>query len=466
MQPVAPYFESCTTGTDVFVLKLNSDGDFNWARQVGGNGFDEAVAITLGSGESVYVAGEYVSEFNVPVDFDPTAGTFFMTPLAGAGAFMLKLDADGNFFWAKQWYSSSIGAAGCGIRDADFHPLSLAIDGSGNVHCTGDFGSTVDFDPNPGIYSVGTLSNAAFVMKLNSDGEFQWARALNNSGNHAYGKDVIVGSNGHVYSVGLFDGTIDFDPGTGTKNLKAPGGSGPSGIGPSDAYVWVLNSLGNYIWAGQLGGNTSDFATSIDLDGTGNIYVSGAFTGTADFNPGIAKNTLKAAGDGDIYVTKLTTTGSYIWAIRLGGTSADYATALDVDIAGAILTTGTFQGTADFDPSSITYPLTSLGLTDAFVHKMSQSGGAFAPPSLPQEPEVIRATLFPNPTEDVLNVDVGRHAEHVNIQLFNLNGQLLLEKTQVSGRIISLDVSAFPGGMYMINLQEGSTSTLMRVVKN
>ena len=433
MESEGPYHESCVHWGDVFVLKLSPDGDFTWAKQVGGNGNDEAAAIALGSGEEVYVAGEYVSEGNEPVDIDPGDGTFLLTAISGSAAFLLKLNTDGDFMWAKQWYSSGLFAYGCGLRDALVHPLSLIVDGTGNVYCTGDFGFSVDFDPDQGVYSIGANSNAAFVMKLNSNGGLIWVRALNNSGSHAYGKDVAVGSNGNVYSVGLFDGTIDFDPGAGTKNLKTVGSSGPSGIGPSDAYVWVLNSFGNYVWAGQLGGNTDDAARSVDLDGADNIYVTGTFTGTADFNPGSAKNTLKSAGGTDIFITKLTANGGYAWAVRIGGTSGEYVYALDVDVSGSISTTGVFQGTADFNPSSATSNLTSLGGNDAFVLKLSQ--GAVL---RPDDTEIVsRSTtfdmkLYPNPaSERAYFYFTSEGLQPYTLILTDMTGKIVLYQTCV-----------------------------------
>ena len=92
------------------------------------------------------------------------------------------------------------------------------------------------------------------------------------------GYSVTVDSSGNIYTTGLFQGTVDFDPGAGTANLTSNGNK--------DAAVLKLDSSGNYVWAKSFGGTRMDFAWSVAVDSSGNVYTTGYFNGTVDFDPG------------------------------------------------------------------------------------------------------------------------------------------------------------------------------------
>ena len=124
------------------------------------------------------------------------------------------------------------------------------------------------------------------------------------------------------------------------------------------------------------GGTSSDLSSSIAVDSSGNIYTTGYFQGTVDFDPGVGTTNLISTGDYDVFVSKLDSTGALLWAKSFGGTSADLSSSIAVDNSGNIYTTGYFQGTVDFDPGVGTTNLTSAGGDDVFVLKLSSSGDA------------------------------------------------------------------------------------------
>ena len=94
---------------------------------------------------------------------------------------------------------------------------------------------------------------------------------------------------GNVYTTGWFGGTADFDPGAGTSNLTS--------VGSKDIFVSKLDSAGNFVYARQLGGTQpGDFRNiPIAVDGSGNVYTTGPFTGTVDFDPGAGTSNLTSA---------------------------------------------------------------------------------------------------------------------------------------------------------------------------
>ena len=98
----------------------------------------------------------------------------------------------------------------------------------------------------------------------------------------------------------------------------------------------------------------------------------GYFLGTCDFDPGPGTYDLTSPGGEDVFVSKLDSTGSFVWAARLGGASTDIARGVASSAAGNVHTVGYFLGTADFDPGPGIYELTADS-ADAFVSKLGPS---------------------------------------------------------------------------------------------
>ena len=339
---------------DVFVLKLDSTGTFVWAKRLGGSSHDSANAVTLDAGGNVYTVGLFSST----VDFDPGAGTFNLTaPLSSAAnAFISKLDGAGNFVWAKQ-----LGGSG------DTYAVNVAVGASGNVYTVGWFevDAPADFDPGPGTFNLTPGGGEAdpFVSKLDSAGNFVWAKQLGGTSASDFAYGVAVDASDSAYAVGRFQGTGDFDPGPGTLNLTS--------AGIDDAFIAKLDAAGNSLWAKRLGGTDFDFAIGVAIDAGGNVYTAGGFSTTVDFDPGAGTFNLTSAGDLDVFVSKLDGSGNFVWARRLGGTAAESAEAAAVGVGGNLYTVGYFGGTADFDPGVGTFNLTSAGLEDVFVSKLA-----------------------------------------------------------------------------------------------
>lgn len=328
---------------------------FNWAKGMGGSNQDFGLAVAVDGSGNVYSTGY----FQGTVDFDPGGGTYNLTSLGVSDVFISKLDANGNFVWAKQ-----IGGTYC-CDEAK----SIAVDISGNVYVTGTFGSTVDFDPNAGVFNMSAASGDAFILKLSGAGNFVFARELGNGVNPVYPQSIVVDGLGNIYTTGMFWSTADFDPGAGTVNMTPAGG-----LNDYDVYVSKLNSSGNFVWAKQLGGTTQDYGYGITVDGSYNVYTVGYFNTTADFDPGAGTFNMTAAGSLDGFVSKLDASGNFVWAKQFAGTNSEYGNGITNDAANNIYITGVFFSTTDFDPSAGTFNLTSVGASDAFITKLDASG--------------------------------------------------------------------------------------------
>ena len=388
-----------------------------WAKQIGGVLGEYSQSIAVDASGNVYTTGF----FEGTVDFDPGAGTVNLTAVGGFDVFVSKLDAAGNFVWAKRIggvlanvQSSSVAVDASGnvyttgilLGTADFDPgigivnlssagngdifiskldalgnfiyaknmggalesfgTSIAVDASGNVYTTGYFEGTVDFDPGAGTVNLVSAGSDIFVCKLDALGNFVWAKNMGGGGFFDEGNGIAVDASGNVYTTGDFEGTADFDPGPGTFSLTSNG--------VADIFVSKLDASGNFVWAKNMGGNSNDYAFSIAVDASGNVHTTGLFSGTADFDPGAGTVNLISAGSDDIFVSKLDASGNFVWAKNMGGSSVDVGIFIAVDAAGNVYTTGTFRGTADLNPDAGIFSLTSAGLDDIFISKLNASG--------------------------------------------------------------------------------------------
>ncbi len=243
---------------------------------------------------------------------------------------------------------------------------SVTTDIFGNVYTTGVFSGVADFDPGSGTYTLSTLGGYdIFISKLDPLGNFLWAKRMGGS-NSDGATCITTDPSGDVYLTGGFRDTIDMDPGPLTFSLVS--------FGNDDAFVCKLSSLGNLIWAKQIGGVGNDFISSLTIDPFGNIYSAGSFQSTTDFDPGIGTYSLTSIGSLDAFVLKLDASGSFVWARKIGSSANDGALGICADQLGNIYSTGYFSFTADFDPGAAVVNLTSAGLYDSFVWALDAGG--------------------------------------------------------------------------------------------
>ena len=267
---------------DYFILKLDSAGNFLWAKSMGGPDYDLGLSVSIDNSGNVYTIGYFMAT----VDFDPGQGTSFLTSAGANDVFISKLDATGNFIWAK-----SMG--GPGIEWG----FSIALDNSGNAYTTGHFQETADFDPGAGTANLISAGFAdIFISKLDASGNFVWAKNFGGGGDDM-GYAIALDDSGNTYTTGYFQTTIDFDPGPGVANLTP--------VGLSDIFISKFDASGNFIWAKSIGAVNYDFGLSIATDASGNLYTTGFFRGNPDFDPGPGTSNLPSAGAEDIFILKL-----------------------------------------------------------------------------------------------------------------------------------------------------------------
>jgi len=250
-----------------FILKLDTNGNFVFAKQLTGESASNAYSIHTDQDGSIYLAGE----FNGVTDFDPADSRVYTLSSEGeSDAFILKLDANGNFTWCKQFGSGSSELCN-----------SVMTDQAGNVYFKILFGLrmdlTLDVDPGPGEYNLRSETGNRVICKLNSSGDFQWAfqdSATNKSFVYPeYNRSLDRDRIGNICYIGTFSESLNISPGY-------------PAAGKSDIFILKLDHAGNKIWVKVFGGNNSDGSSTISIDDFDNIYSTGYFNGIADMDPG------------------------------------------------------------------------------------------------------------------------------------------------------------------------------------
>jgi hypothetical protein len=374
-----------------------------WARSAGGSGSDLARNVRVDAKGNTYVVGTITGS----VTFGAGAGAVNLVTEGPKDGFLAKYLPDGSLSWVKR-----IGGT------ASDEAWGLALDPSGNPVVTGVFDGTVAFN----VLNVLNGTNDMFVAKYTSAGALSWVRA-GTGPDWEQGLSVSVDSNGYVFVGGVYasasatfgtgsgqsltnQGSLDgfvarYGPGgglwwvssmagpgqdfltgvaarpdgsvavTGTINQPARFGVGGSMlpiVGGNDAFVGLFGAGGAPVWSTNVAGPGSDIGWSIATDAAGDLYVAGAFSGTAAAGAFNATS----AGSMDGFVARFNGAGSALWMRRAGGSGADFA--LGVAVSGSDLyLTGSLMGAGTFGPQTVG---AGSGATpaDGFVARLGADG--------------------------------------------------------------------------------------------
>lgn len=331
---------------DVFIQKLDQDGNSIWFRQIGGVSYLRGFKLSIDNQSNIMVMGA----FNGSVDFDAGNSPLVLSSINNS-TFLLKCDTDGNTVWLKQID---------GVK-----ATAIAFDSNNDLITAGVFNGMADFDPNSGIHNVSSVGNSIFIHKMTSDGNFLWVKDISVTNlDQIY--SITIDEMNNIYTTGFFLNTVDFDPGLGVFNL--------SSNSSEDIFIQKLNTNGDFLWAKQMGGFSPDRGRAITVDPFGHVYIAGDFGGTVDFDTSVGIDTITSNGFSDIFIQKLDTDGNYLWTKQVGGSAFDYAYDVVTDDQGQVYVSGSFYSTADFDPNSTVFEMTATGTSDAFLLKVDPNG--------------------------------------------------------------------------------------------
>lgn len=403
--------------SDVFIAKLDSSGNAKWATSFGqagnaGGADDLGTDISVDQAGNVYITGYFWET----VDFDPGPGTEDRGTPDRQSAFVLKLSSAGSFVWAKHFPGT-----------ANIYGLSIAVDNSANVYVGGFYNDTADFDPGPGTHTmVASGSSAAFICKLDANGDFDWVKPAGVQGHH------VTVSKDDLYVSG-------------------------------DGNVHRFNAQGTKIWTKTFG---TALITRLVSDKNGSLYMFGTFSGLFDFDPGPGSRIMISNSDADIYILKLDHSGNFLWVKRIGSNPGGFAFQdvydVYVDENLGVHASGIFTGRPDFDPGT-----DSFFLEDGDTSKVSLFTLKYDPAQNPlyTDNDMGNLLVYPNPTNGIVHFGLENGTGNIRIRVMNTAGQVVLESVDDSGLEPSVDLSSLSPGMYWIELQNDLVQTTAKVVR-
>jgi hypothetical protein len=477
---------------DVYLAKFTSSGNLMWVNSFGGTGIDMPHTVINDDSNNILLCGY----FSTTCDFDPGAGATVKTSNGGRDAFIAKYDQNGNFQWVVTYGADSLDDA-----------FNLNVDAIGNVYWTGLMEGTVTV----GSSTFTTQGEDIILGKISPTGQVLWVKQMGGSGIDA-GTGIMVDNNGDLITSGYFQTTVDFDPNAGVSILASSGGTdsyfgkydtngnsiwikkigGPSGDiaapggitidnlnniyfagnagancdydpgagtvthtmnGTTDWFIAKYDNNGNHLLSFTVGGTGQDQAHRLVTDNQQNIYVTGWFRESANFNPnGTALNLVGncTGGGHDGYIAKYNSSGICQWAKQFGGVvngtdQLSLGTSVKLLNQQQVVFGGRFHGNNAFASIPYSPPTNCNGSSDLFICLLDSDGNFQNPLSTFDINQQINFfKIYPNPTSDFIFISTQNQIREVSI--YNVVGQKMESRLDSN----KINVSKLAKGIHFI----------------
>ena len=366
-----------TGASDIFVVVFDAAGAHQWSRRFGAAASDYGNGVAFDAAGNVLLTGSYVGT----VDF----GGGDLTGAGGQDVFVASFDAAGAHRWSR--------------RFGDFdhqNAWGVSVDPAGRVGVGGVLAGSADFGGGDLVSAGGT---DAFVAVFDSLGGHEWSARFGDAADQAC-FSVAMDAAHHTWASGAFAGSMDL-------------GGGPlTSAGATDVFAAKFDSLGVHQFGARFGDAAAQTGYAVALDGAGNAFLTGKFSGAIDFGGPL----LTSAGGEDIFVAALSATGAYRWSGRFGDTGNDGGYWIAARSNGDFALTGFSRGTVDFGGGA----LTGAGGADAVLAVFSAVPSAVGTPLAAPG---LSLAVYPNPFNPSTTVGFTLpEAGPVTVEIFDSRG--------------------------------------------
>ncbi len=419
---------SAANTPDMFIARLDENGNFIWARSEGGSNWDNCAAVDMNTANGdVYVAAAYyIDTMMIGGDTLYNRGGYDMV--------LMKFDINGNYLWARN-------------AGGNFNDLANGVAYDKNNNCvviSGGFASDSLKFPTDTLLNPAMGLPETFVVKYDANGNCIWAER-SGAGDNDHSVSVDIGSNGDIYVGGHYHSPFFVFANDTLMNQ-----------GQGDVYLLVYDANGVPLWAKTAGGLEQDFGYNVFVDGLDNIYYAGMFTSTTiDFgtyqhsNPNINEN---------MFMTVYNSGGQETGSISGGGLGTDYIYSVVANPHGIYVVGG-------FGTPSMTMGSTTLTNTDA-------SGNTFdmfiATTSIPlSDNNMVNANeikVSPNPGNGMFNVASSAPGAVV-VTVYNSLGAEIISRTENNANNFSIDLTNEAAGIYFVVIQSEDHTQQVKLIK-
>lgn len=426
---------------DVFILKLDSAGDFIWVKSLGSSNYEEAASISPDNLGNVYVTGFFFS----PIDFDPSDGEFVMNSSGNGNAFFMKLDADGNFQWAKQIGGAHGSAYGKSVRTLE----------NGNVVILGEFSGITDLNPDGEELIINSAGKDFYLLYLDGSGNFLNVYHTSTSSIEAPGRTDVtrfdVDNSGNFYIIGSIFDAVNFDSVNNEEEFTiAPDNSFYNG------FVLKLNSAGEPQWVKQVEGSDMVFIYSVAVSNDERVHLTGFFTANAAFGD----FSIMQQSDNlyDAFVAEIDTNGQFRSAYSFGGCSGPDGHEIDVDAEGNVYLSSSFHSTVDLNPFDGNQNVTILGedgYRDIYTIKVKPGNLGITESELGE-----KIMIYPNPAVNYVQISAKENFADKSFQIYDITGKKVLIGKIDQNQKIALD--NLTKGIYVLKIEGANAFKIIK----
>jgi len=406
-------------GWDLFLIKTDSSGKYQWARQIKGTAGEVGYGISVTSNGFAYITGWYQDS----VIFHNGS---VLHNFGSSDILLAKYSPGGDLLWASH-------AGTYGVE----YGYKIDTDNAGNCFLTGIAG-----EPNCNFGGFILHEAGMFVAKYYSNGSIHWAIA----GEDASVNDISVDINGDGIATGRFFGTVKF----GRFSLNSYNNT-------NDAYIARFSKDGEWLWAQSIGRNGDDKGRCSEIS----IYSNG-FTGLTYDSTLIVNNiTYLPIGNSDILIQTVTPDGNYGWGLSAGGKHDDVVTDIAVDSSGNLIIAGWYSDSCYFG-NNLTV---SHGPADmnCFISKISDI--SFNIPANTQPDGLI---VYPNPANDKIFIKFNQNFNNSSAySIFNSYGVLVRKgilSYSMCDEIKSIDLSELKAGLYLLMIKNDRGTLYQKLI--
>jgi len=437
---------------NAYIIKLNSSGEYVWGKTFENNNtsmFVKLLSLCIDKQGNVLLGGHFQST----VDFDFSSNTQNITVNFPAG-FILKIDSDGNYIWAKPFTYSTYGSA---------YVISLAVDSQNNIVAAGAFSANVDFDPGEGVAlytSPGNNNTDIFFVKLNSDGEYLWSKRpvgygegnIYLTGINDRITSLVIDKGDNIYFAGYYALYINFNPGTAEFEFGQNNGCDTCYYDFKNT-IGKIDSSGNMVWVKVMeGGNNHTLVGNgpgvgvgnvLTMNSNGRLFFGMSFNGNFDYTIEGTPGSLADVSYGMAFMEVRPADGALLsvkhlpnsFMSSMGGINAH---GNDVYVCGKYYESLTFS-----DSVSITSNAQS---DDPFIAKYHYESDLGVTQHLYAGPVV-----YPNPAKNIVYID-SKSATISRVILIDVSGKVLKDQNIYYSGLTEFSLQGVATGSYFMQV--------------